>query len=64
MNPENYDDSTEPRRCRKLSDIYNCSEEVEMEDELLLMGVDEPRNFGHSVKELEWREAIKRDRLY
>lgn len=35
-----YDDSTTPKKFRPLSDIYNETEEIEIEDELMLMGID------------------------
>lgn len=35
--------SSEPRNFRLLSDVYNDTEEIEISDELLLIGVDEPK---------------------
>lgn len=61
LDPEKYDDSTEPKRYRRLSDIYSNSEQVEVEDELLLMGVDEPENYIQAVKEREWRIAMQNE---
>lgn len=47
-----------PKRYRRLSDIYNATEEVEFEDELLLSGVDEPVTFEQAIKDEAWREAM------
>lgn len=61
LNPDNYDDSCEPKCFRRLSDVYRCTEEVEMEDELLLMGIDEPENFKQAEKGREWKHAMNRE---
>lgn len=53
--------SSEPRNFRALDDIYTNTE-VELEDdELLLMGVEEPVNYSQAAKERKWREAMKRE---
>ena len=59
LNPENYDDNTEPRRSRLLRDIYEETEEIR--DELNLMGVDEPGNFKQAVKDDNWKQAMERE---
>lgn len=51
-----YDGSEPPRHFRLLSDIYNETEEVD--EELLMAGVDEPVCFSQAVKETEWKEAM------
>lgn len=50
VDPENYDDSVTPRNFRLIEDVYQETEEVEIEDELLLMGIDEPSSYSHAVK--------------
>lgn len=39
LNPNNYDDSVEPKRVRNLQDIYNETDELELEEELILTGI-------------------------
>lgn len=56
---ERYDDSTTPKRFRSITDIYNATEEIELEDELILMGIDEPNSFKHAVKDRVWKQAMK-----
>lgn len=51
LNQENYDDSTELKRSRLISEIYNETEEMEASEELHLMGVDEPVNFKQAVED-------------
>lgn len=40
------DVSSEPKTFWILSDIYNETYEVELEDELCLLGIDEPGNYN------------------
>lgn len=54
-------DSSQPRNLRLLSELYDETEEVELSDELFLMGVDEPVNYSQATKKREWREAIERE---
>lgn len=61
LNPENYDDITELRRTRKMTDIYNDTEEMELDEELYLMGVEEPANYNQAVKDKEWRKAMEKE---
>ncbi|KAL8101288.1 hypothetical protein AgCh_033240 [Apium graveolens] len=57
---ENVDGSTEPRKYKSINDIYENTEPIELqEEELLLMGVDEPMNYNHAMKKKCWRQAIK-----
>lgn len=51
LNVADYDDSVEPRRIRNLADVYDNSEQVELDEELYLMGVEEPTNYKQTVKE-------------
>lgn len=44
-----------------LNDIYNDAEEVELGDELLLIGIDELINYGQACKEIKWRSAMERE---
>ena len=58
---DSYDDSTEPKKFRPLSGIYDATEEVELDEELWLMGVDEPVNYAQAVKDVNWRKAMKQE---
>lgn len=49
------------QRFRLLSDIYDVTEQVEIEEELLLIGVDEPVTYQEAVKEKAWRSAMKEE---
>ncbi|KAL8090283.1 hypothetical protein AgCh_039668 [Apium graveolens] len=51
--------SSAPAKFRSLFDIYNDTEEVELDDELLLMGIDEPKNYTEAAKEYNWRHAME-----
>lgn len=54
------DEDSQPRPLRFLEDIYNETEPVELaEDELMLMGIDEPVNYSQAAKEGEWRKAMR-----
>lgn len=55
LKPENYDDSCEPKKIRSIGDIYNETEEVEFDQELLLMGVEEPASYKQDVKDQNWK---------
>ncbi|XP_074328304.1 uncharacterized protein LOC141666209 [Apium graveolens] len=55
---ENYDGSEPPRKFRVVTDIYNNTEAIELDEELLLMGVDEPTNYKKDNKEVEWKKAM------
>lgn len=56
---ETYEEDSEPRRFRQLRDVYNDTEEVELHDELMLMGVDEPVCYSQEIKGKMWEEAMK-----
>lgn len=58
---ENYDDSEQPRIFRSVADIYSNTEAVEMDEELLLMGVDEPTNYKKAAREKEWEQAMVKE---
>lgn len=59
LSSENYDDSTERRRTRNLTDIYNDTEEVELDKDLYRMGVEEPANYKQVVN--DWRNAMEKE---
>lgn len=51
---KNYDDSAQPKRSRLLSDVYEETEEVELEEDLFLMGIDKPFNYKQAAKDKNW----------
>ncbi|XP_074337696.1 uncharacterized protein LOC141674896 [Apium graveolens] len=51
--------SSEPRKFRSLDDIYNNTEIVELDYELLLIGMDEPLNYDQASRKKEWKNAMK-----
>ena len=61
LNSEDYDESTEPRRIKKIGEIYNEIEEVQLEEELFLMGIEEPINFKQAAKDHNWKMAMERE---
>lgn len=52
---------TEPKHFRLLSDVYNDTEEIELIDELMFLGIDEPTTYRKAVKEKAWNEAMKNE---
>ncbi|XP_074336389.1 uncharacterized protein LOC141673536 [Apium graveolens] len=58
---ETSSDSSEPRRFRLLSDIYDTTEVVEAEDELLLSEIEEPVSYEQATKEKAWRVAMENE---
>lgn len=44
-----------------MTDIYDHTTEVELEDELLLMGVEDPVCFEQAVEDEAWKAAIDRE---
>ena len=55
---ESDDGSNSPRNFRLISDIYNETEEIEITNELLLAGIDEPVCYGQAIKEDAWKNAM------
>lgn len=53
--------STEPRKFRLLSEIYDETEEVEIDEKLLLLSIEEPSSYIQAEKESAWREAMKNE---
>ena len=45
---------SEPQRFSLLSDIYDTTDVVELEEELLLSGIDELVTFEHAIKDEAW----------
>lgn len=41
------------------SDVYDETEEVEIENEFMLLGVDEPNNYSEAATEQVWQQAMK-----
>lgn len=59
INVENYDET--PKQFRSIRDIYSNTEEVELDNELMMIAVEEPKNYEQAVKEQEWRLAMKNE---
>lgn len=53
--------SSEPKKFRLLSEIYDETEEVETENELLLLGTDEPNNYREAAAEQAWERAMENE---
>lgn len=51
MNLDDNDDSAEPRNFISLNDVYDHTEEIELDEELYFMGLEEPTNYKHDVKD-------------
>lgn len=50
----------QPMKFKTLSEIYDSTEPVELEDdELYLMGIDEPTNYFQEAKGDEWKKAMQ-----
>lgn len=58
---ETSSSSSEPRKFRLLSDIYDTTEVVEAEDELLLSEIEEPVTYEQAAKEKAWRVAMEKE---
>lgn len=56
---ETSGNSSEPRNFRLLSDVYDEMEEIEVSDELLLLGVEESKTYEQENDSGEWNEAMK-----
>lgn len=53
------DHSEQPMKFRSLADIYADSTEVELEEELFLMGIDEPVCFEQAITADVWKVAME-----
>lgn len=52
--------SEQPRKSRMLNDVYDDSDPVELdEEELMLLGIEEPNNFGQAAVDREWQKATE-----
>lgn len=60
-NSDNYDDSNATRKYRSLYEVYNDSQEVELEDELYLMGTEEPNTYRQASSDKDWRLAMQQE---
>lgn len=61
FNRENYDDSTEPKKSRPISEIYSQKEEVGISEELHFRGIDEPTNFKQAAVNHNWMRAMNQE---
>lgn len=61
LNPDNYDDSCEPKRVRLINDIYRDTEEVELDEDSMLIGVKEQVSYKQAVKDQNWKQAMARE---
>lgn len=57
-NSESSEESSEPRRFRLLNEVYDDIEEIQIADELLLIGVEEPKTFEEAKINKEWDEVM------
>lgn len=53
--------SSEPRKFQLLDEIYDETKEVEIENELFMLGIDEPNNYKEAATEEAWEQAMKDD---
>lgn len=51
--------SDQPRKFRLLGEIYDETEEVEKEEELLLCGINNPSNYEQAMKEESREQAVR-----
>lgn len=61
LRTENYDDNVTPKRSRLILDVYNDTEKVTLDEELCLMGIEEPAIYKKVVKDQNWRRAKEAD---
>ena len=53
--------NNEAQNFRFLTDIYNGTEEIEDENELLLLEIEEPATYEQAIKERAWKVAMKNE---
>lgn len=61
-NDEEYSDkssSSEPRSFRSFWEVYDDAAEVELDEEMLMLGVEEPTCYDQAATEDAWPEAMK-----
>lgn len=54
VNPENYDDSEESQQFKSINNVYNDTEHVELEEEIMFTVVEEPHDREQAAKERDW----------
>ncbi|XP_074361808.1 uncharacterized protein LOC141701990 [Apium graveolens] len=52
-------DSNQPNKFHLLDEIYNETQEIELEDDLLLLGIEEPTDYKQAAKDKEWELEMK-----
>ncbi|KAL8156038.1 hypothetical protein AgCh_001204 [Apium graveolens] len=57
--PENYDDSREPGNTRLISEVYNDTEEMVLEEGIFLMGVEESSNYRETANDRNWKRGME-----
>lgn len=58
VDSKSYDDTEPPRRFITMADIIKNTEPIELDEELLLMGIDEPTSYKQANKDMEWGKAM------
>lgn len=61
VNRDDYDDRHTPKKFRSLNEVYDETEEVTLDEELYLMGVEEPSNFKQAAKDINWKKAMRQE---
>lgn len=56
---EKSDTNVAPKRHRSLINLYENTEEVELDQELLFLGIEEPVTYNQAKKERAWKDAMK-----
>ena len=58
-NIEESDKSSTPKRLSSMNDICGNTKKIEVEEELLFLGVEEPDTYNLASKESPWKDAMK-----
>lgn len=53
--------SSEPKKFRLLSDVYNDTVEIELDEDMLFLSVEEPSSYSQASEEKEWRQAMQNE---
>lgn len=62
MTGSDSEGSSEPKKYKTLREIYDATEEIKLEDEeLFLMGVEEPMNYKQVARSMNWKQAMKQE---
>lgn len=59
--PEESVRKSTPVRFISVSDIYENTDVIELEEELLLLSVEEPVSYQQAVNENSWKEAMRKE---